>query len=197
MIIETGSIFLVAFGNDKARWALVRAYIFLGTFVFQDAALYYWTEQNTPMIYDAVISHSTTWVVMYQQMGLSLVLLPSGTWSWVENKFLSAEARVIHVRCFKAAFISYLNVMKHIMLINCQGRGSVVGTLWVGLNVVPMIGWRFYIDNGLIHVYSFQGNSNLCGPMVNKQCPCEPPLPPPPPYQPSPSPSDPSANDGL
>jgi somatic embryogenesis receptor kinase 1 len=43
---------------------------------------------------------------------------------------------------------------------------------------------------------SFQGNSNLCGPMVNKQCPGEPPLPPPPPYQPPPSPSDPSANDG-
>jgi hypothetical protein len=38
----------------------VRAYIFLGTFVVQDAALYYWNEQNTPMIYDAVISHSTT-----------------------------------------------------------------------------------------------------------------------------------------
>ncbi|CAM6027888.1 unnamed protein product [Sphagnum balticum] len=35
---------------------------------------------------------------------------------------------------------------------------------------------------------SFQGNSNLCGPMVNKQCPGEPPLPPPPPYQPPPSP---------
>ncbi|KAH8967523.1 hypothetical protein BDL97_03G081300 [Sphagnum fallax] len=42
---------------------------------------------------------------------------------------------------------------------------------------------------------SFQGNSNLCGPMVNKQCPGEPPLPPPPPYQPPPSPSDSSAND--
>ncbi|CAK9873217.1 unnamed protein product [Sphagnum jensenii] len=35
---------------------------------------------------------------------------------------------------------------------------------------------------------SFQGNSNLCGPMVSKQCPGEPPLPPPPPYQPPPSP---------
>ncbi|CAK9221625.1 unnamed protein product [Sphagnum troendelagicum] len=43
---------------------------------------------------------------------------------------------------------------------------------------------------------SFQGNSNLCGPMVDKQCPGEPPLPPPPPYQPSPCPSDPSNNDG-
>jgi hypothetical protein len=99
----------------------------------------------------------------------------------------------------KAAFISYLNVMKHIMWTSYQGKGRErwgVGTLWIGLNAVSTIGLRFCIDNGFIHVYSFQGNSNLCGPMVSKQCPGEPPLPPPPPYQPPPSPSDPSANDG-
>jgi hypothetical protein len=196
VIVETGSIFLVPFGNDKAHWALVRAYIFLGTFVVQDAALYYWNEQNTPMIYDAVISHSTTWVDMYQQMGLSLSLLPSGTWSWVKHKFLCAEARVIHVRCFKAAIISYLNVLKHIMLISCQGRGSWLEHCELGWMLFLWLGGGFILTMVYIHLYSFQGNSNLCGPIVDKQCPGEPPLPPPPPYQPSPCPSDPSNNDG-
>ncbi|KAH9543506.1 hypothetical protein CY35_13G068700 [Sphagnum magellanicum] len=41
---------------------------------------------------------------------------------------------------------------------------------------------------------SFQGNSNLCGSVVDKQCAGEPPWPPPPPYQPPPSPTDPNSD---
>jgi hypothetical protein len=35
VIIETGSIFLLPFGNDRACEALVRAYIFFGTLLSQ------------------------------------------------------------------------------------------------------------------------------------------------------------------
>lgn len=37
---------------------------------------------------------------------------------------------------------------------------------------------------------SFSGNSLLCGPVVGKPCPGEPPFPPPPPFQPPPSPAN-------
>lgn len=43
---------------------------------------------------------------------------------------------------------------------------------------------------------SFNGNSDLCGSLINKLCPGDPPFPPPPPYQPPPNPTNEGSSGG-